>query len=63
MSYQQAYEFDYMAEEGDMDHFIDEIDEEDHGSDDVFDEYEMVCYSYFLIPLVCVFFFFLVGLF
>lgn len=63
MSYQQAYEFDYMAEERDMGHFIDEIDEEDHGSDEVYDEYEMVCYSYFLIRLVCVFLFSSVGLF
>ncbi|KAF3457090.1 hypothetical protein FNV43_RR01747 [Rhamnella rubrinervis] len=42
MSDQQAYEFDYMAEEGEMDHSIDEMDEENRGSDEVLDEYEML---------------------
>ncbi|KAF3456133.1 hypothetical protein FNV43_RR00781 [Rhamnella rubrinervis] len=41
MSDQQAYEFDYMAQEGEMDHSIDEMDEENSGSDEVFDEYKM----------------------
>lgn len=55
MSDQQAYEFDYMAEEGEMGDSIDEMDEENRGSDEVFDEYEMVCFSYFLVWLVCVY--------
>lgn len=55
MSYEQAYEFDSMDEEGEMTHFIDEMDEENRGSDEGFDEYEMVCFTYFLIWLVCVF--------
>ena len=52
MSYQQAYEFDYMADEGEMAHFLDEMDEENHAGDAVMDEYEMVCYLYFLLWFV-----------
>ncbi|PON60180.1 WD repeat containing protein [Parasponia andersonii] len=42
MSYQQAYEFDYMADEGEMAHFLDEMDEEIHAGDAGIDEYEML---------------------
>ncbi|EXC14269.1 Uncharacterized WD repeat-containing protein [Morus notabilis] len=42
MSDQQAYDFDYMAEEGEVANFLDEMDEEDNNADVGIDEYEML---------------------
>lgn len=54
MSYQQAYDFDYMAEEGEVANFLDEMDEEDNNADVGIDEYEMVCGLHFLFRFVVV---------
>ncbi|XP_062108074.1 uncharacterized protein LOC133818958 isoform X2 [Humulus lupulus] len=42
MSYQQAYDFNYMADEGEMANFLDEMDEENHGQDENLDEYDVL---------------------
>ncbi|KAM6545740.1 hypothetical protein CsatB_026476 [Cannabis sativa] len=42
MSYQQAYDFNYMADEGEMVHFLDDMDEENHVQDENLDEYEVL---------------------
>lgn len=50
MSYHNLYEFDYMAGAGEMEDFIDEIEDENYGGDGAdmgLDEYEMVCFLFF----------------
>ena len=55
MSYEQAYEFDYMADEGEVGNFLDEMEEENNDDRDVgIDEYEMVRRSFFVVTFVFV---------
>ncbi|BBG93490.1 hypothetical protein Prudu_001518 [Prunus dulcis] len=42
MSYQQAYQFDYMGDEGDMSDFVEDVEEENQGGDAGLDEYDML---------------------
>ncbi|KAB2623048.1 WD repeat-containing protein-like [Pyrus ussuriensis x Pyrus communis] len=42
MSYQQGYQFDYMADEGDMSDFVEDVEEENQGGDMGLDEYDML---------------------
>lgn len=50
MSHHNLNEFDYMAGAGEMEDFIDEIEDENYGggaADMGLDEYEMVCFLFF----------------
>lgn len=51
MSYQQAYQFDYMGDEGDMSDFVEDVEEENQGGDAGLDEYDMVCFPQFCSPI------------
>ncbi|XP_048435970.1 general transcriptional corepressor tupA-like [Pyrus x bretschneideri] len=42
MSYQQGYQFDYMADGGDMSDFVKDVEEENQGGDMGLDEYDML---------------------
>lgn len=49
MAFEQPHQFEYMADEGDMSDFVEDVDadadEENHGRDMVLDEYDMVCFA------------------
>lgn len=50
MSYQQAYQFDYMGDEGDMPDYVEDVEEENQGGEGL-DEYDMVCFPQFCSPI------------
>lgn len=51
MAFEQPHQFEYMADEGDMSDFVEDVDadanEEYHGRDMVLNEYDMVCFASF----------------